>query len=134
MGRRTAHQNTHVHIALDRRRTDVHSAREEEMSIHTQQVVIGVLQSERFTEADVAIFVAANDVVNPGARTSPASPIFGMPILKVEDAKSVFVLKRGKDKGFSGVENELLVGPKTSMLCGGARQSLLDLALRVKVA
>ena len=90
--------------------------------------------NERFIEADVAIVVGANDVVNPAARTNPASPIFGMPILKVEDAKSVLVLKRGKGKGFSGVENDLFVDPKTSMLFGDARQSLLDLALQVKVA
>jgi H+-translocating NAD(P) transhydrogenase subunit beta len=90
--------------------------------------------NDRFVEADVAIVVGANDVVNPAARTNPASPIFGMPILKVEDAKSVLVLKRGKGKGFSGVENDLFVGPKTSMLFGDARQSLLDLALQVKVA
>jgi proton-translocating NAD(P)+ transhydrogenase subunit beta len=90
--------------------------------------------NERFVEADVAIVVGANDVVNPAARTNPASPIFGMPILKVEDAKSVLVLKRGKGKGFSGVENDLFVGPKTSMLFGDARQSLLDLGLQVKEA
>jgi len=90
--------------------------------------------NERFVEADVAIVVGANDVVNPAARTNPASPIFGMPILKVEDAKSVLVLKRGKGKGFSGVENDLFVDPKTSMLFGDARQSLVDLALQVKVA
>src|SRR6202011_1456516 len=79
--------------------------------------------NERFIEADVAIVVGANDVVNPAARTNPASPIFGMPILKVEDAKSVLVLKRGKGEGFSGVENDLFVGAKTSMLFGDARQS-----------
>jgi NAD(P) transhydrogenase subunit beta len=90
--------------------------------------------NERFVEADVAIVVGANDVVNPAARTNPTSPIFGMPILKVEDAKSVLVLKRGKGRGFSGVENDLFVDPKTSMLFGDARQSLLDLALQVKVA
>jgi NAD(P) transhydrogenase subunit beta len=90
--------------------------------------------NERFVEADVAIVVGANDVVNPAARTNPTSPIFGMPILRVGDAKSVLVLKRGKGKGFSGVENDLFVGPKTSMLFGDARQSLLDLALQVKVA
>jgi NAD(P) transhydrogenase subunit beta len=90
--------------------------------------------NDRFIQADVAIVVGANDVVNPAARTNPGSPIFGMPILKVEDAKSVLVLKRGKGKGFSGVENDLFVGPKTSMLFGDARQSLLDLAVQVKVA
>jgi NAD(P) transhydrogenase subunit beta len=90
--------------------------------------------NERFVETDVAIVVGANDVVNPAARTNPGSPIFGMPILKVEDAKSVLVLKRGKGKGFSGVENDLFVDPKTSMLFGDARQSLLDLGLQVKEA
>jgi NAD(P) transhydrogenase subunit beta len=90
--------------------------------------------NERFAETDVAIVVGANDVVNPAARTNPASPIFGMPILKVTEAKSVLVLKRGKGKGFSGVENDLFVDPKTAMLFGDARQSLLDLGLQVKEA
>jgi NAD(P) transhydrogenase subunit beta len=90
--------------------------------------------NERFAEADVAVVVGANDVINPAARTNPASPIFGMPILKVDDAKSVLVLKRGKGRGFSGVENDLFVNPKTSMLFGDARQSLLDLGLQVKEA
>ena len=90
--------------------------------------------NELFAETDVAVVVGANDVVNPAARTNPASPIFGMPILKVGEAKSVLVLKRGKGKGFSGVENDLFVGPKTSMLFGDARQSLLDLGLHVKGA
>jgi NAD(P) transhydrogenase subunit beta len=90
--------------------------------------------NERFGEADVALVVGANDVVNPAARTNPASPIFGMPILKVSDAKSVLVLKRGEGKGFSGVENDLFVDPKTSMLFGDARQSLLDLGAQVKSA
>jgi len=98
--------NTHVHIVLDRDRTYVHSEPEEELNTHTQQVVIGI-PAERATVA----------------RTNPASPIFGMPILKVEDAKSVLVLKRGKGEGFSGVENDLFVGAKTSMLFGDARQS-----------
>jgi NAD(P) transhydrogenase subunit beta len=90
--------------------------------------------NERFVETDVAVVVGANDVINPAARTNPASPIFGMPILKVDDAKSVLVLKRGKGRGFSGVDNELFVDPKTSMLFGDARQSLLDLGLQVKEA
>jgi NAD(P) transhydrogenase subunit beta len=90
--------------------------------------------NERFVETDVAVVVGANDVINPAARTNPASPIFGMPILKVDDAKSVLVLKRGKGRGFSGVENDLFVDPKTSMLFGDARQSLLELGLQVKEA
>jgi NAD(P) transhydrogenase subunit beta len=90
--------------------------------------------NERFTDTDVAVVVGANDVVNPAAQTNRASPIFGMPILKVADAKSVLVLKRGRGKGFSGVDNDLFVDPKTSMLFGDARQSLLDLGAQVKSA
>jgi H+-translocating NAD(P) transhydrogenase subunit beta len=90
--------------------------------------------NERFAQTDVAVVVGANDVINPAARTNPASPIFGMPVLKVDDAKSVLVLKRGKGRGFSGVENDLFVDPKTSMLFGDARQSLLELGLQVKEA
>jgi len=90
--------------------------------------------NERFVETDVAVVVGANDVINPAARTNPASPIFGVPILKVDDAKSVLVLKRGRGRGFSGVENDLFVDPKTSMLFGDARQSLLELGLQVKEA
>jgi NAD(P) transhydrogenase subunit beta len=90
--------------------------------------------NERFADTDVAIVVGANDVVNPAARTDRTSPIYGMPILKVGDAKSVLVLKRGRGKGFSGVENGLFVDPKTSMLFGDARQSLLDLGAEVKSA
>jgi NAD(P) transhydrogenase subunit beta len=90
--------------------------------------------NERFADTDVAVVVGANDVVNPAARTDRASPIYGMPILKVVDAKSVLVLKRGRGKGFSGVDNDLFVDPKTSMLFGDARQSLLDLGAEVKSA
>jgi H+-translocating NAD(P) transhydrogenase subunit beta len=90
--------------------------------------------NERFVDTDVAVVVGANDVVNPAARTNPASPIYGMPILRVDAAKSVIVLKRGRGRGFSGVENDLFVDPKTSMLFGDARQSLLDLGLHVKEA
>jgi len=88
--------------------------------------------NERFSETDVATVVGANDVVNPAARTDPASPIYGMPILNVSEAKKIIVLKRGTGKGFSGVENELFFDAKTSMLFGDARQSLLDLALEIK--
>jgi H+-translocating NAD(P) transhydrogenase subunit beta len=90
--------------------------------------------NERFGETDIVLVVGANDVVNPAARTNPASPIYGMPILKVSDSKSVVVLKRGRGTGFSGVENDLFVDPKTSMLFGDAKQSLLNLTLEVKNA
>ena len=90
--------------------------------------------NEKFQDADVAVVVGANDVVNPAARTNPASPIYGMPILKVSEAKSVLALKRGKGKGFSGVENDLFIEPKTTMLFGDAKQSLLSLIAEVKTA
>jgi len=90
--------------------------------------------NERFSDADVALVIGANDVVNPAARTNRSSPIYGMPILNVQDAKSIIVLKRGRGKGFSGVENDLFVSPKTNMLFGDAKQSLAQLANEVKQA
>ena len=90
--------------------------------------------NERFKETDVVLVVGANDVVNPAARTNPPSPIYGMPILNVFDAKNVIVLKRGRGEGFSGVENDLFVDSKTSMLFGDAKQSLLDLGVEIKNA
>jgi NAD(P) transhydrogenase subunit beta len=82
--------------------------------------------NDRFGETDVVLVLGANDVVNPAARTNRSSPILGLPILNVADARKVIVLKRGKGKGFSAVENELFFDPKTSMLFGDARQSLLE--------
>jgi len=90
--------------------------------------------NEKFAETDVALVVGANDVVNPAANTNPKSPIYGMPILKVAEAKSVIALKRGRGAGFSGVENDLFVDPKTSMLFGDAKRSLITLGLEVKNA
>jgi NAD(P) transhydrogenase subunit beta len=90
--------------------------------------------NERFAETDVVLVVGANDVVNPAAKTNPKSPIYGMPILKVAEAKSVIALKRGRGAGFSGVENDLFVDQKTSMLFGDAKQSLITLGLEVKNA
>jgi NAD(P) transhydrogenase subunit beta len=88
----------------------------------------------KFAQTDVVLVVGANDVVNPAANTNPSSPIFGMPILNVSEAKSVIVLKRGRGTGFSGVENDLFVDPKTSMLFGDAKQSLINLGIEVKAA
>jgi NAD(P) transhydrogenase subunit beta len=90
--------------------------------------------NERFGDADVALVVGANDVVNPAARTNKSSPIYGMPILNVQDARSIIVLKRGRGKGFSGVENDLFVSPKTNMLFGDAKQSIMQLGAEVKLA
>ncbi len=85
-----------------------------------------------FPRTDVALVIGANDVVNPAARTDPASPIYGMPILDVDKARSVLVLKRGKGAGFAGIENELFFDPKTFLLFGDAKASLATLVTEVK--
>jgi NAD(P) transhydrogenase subunit beta len=77
-----------------------------------------------FGSTDVALVVGANDVVNPAAKTTPGAPIYGMPILNVDEAGSVVFLKRSMRAGFSGIENELLYGPKTALLFGDAKASL----------
>jgi proton-translocating NAD(P)+ transhydrogenase subunit beta len=85
-----------------------------------------------FNRCDVALVIGANDVVNPAARSDPASPIYGMPILDVDRARSVIVLKRGKGAGFAGIENELFFNPKTAMLFGDAKASLSRLVTELK--
>jgi NAD(P) transhydrogenase subunit beta len=87
-----------------------------------------------FDRADVALVIGANDVVNPAARTDKASPIYGMPILNADHAKSIIVLKRSMAAGFAGIENELFYNPKTSMLFGDAKKSLTGLVAEVKNA
>jgi NAD(P) transhydrogenase subunit beta len=87
-----------------------------------------------FKRADVALVVGANDVVNPAARSSPGSPIYGMPILNVDEARSVVFLKRSMRPGFAGIDNELLYDPKTVMLFGDAKDSLTKLVAAVKAA
>jgi NAD(P) transhydrogenase subunit beta len=85
-----------------------------------------------FARADVALVIGANDVVNPAARNDPASPIYGMPILNVDQARSVMVLKRGMSPGFAGIENELFYQEKTVMLFGDAKSSLTRLVAEIK--
>ena len=85
-----------------------------------------------FDNCDVAIVIGANDVVNPAARTDPSSPIFGMPILDVDKAKSCIVLKRSMGAGFAGIENELFYAPRTSMLFGDAKKSISALVAEIK--
>lgn len=85
-----------------------------------------------FDRADVAIVVGANDVTNPQARTDPDSPLYGMPILNVDKARSILVLKRGMSPGFSGVDNPLFYDEKTMMLFGDAKDSIVDMANEVK--
>lgn len=76
---------------------------------------------------DVAIVIGANDVVNPAASSDKSSPIYGMPIIKANEARTVFVLKRGKGKGFSGIENELFTLPNTRMIYGDAKATISSL-------
>ena len=83
-------------------------------------------------QTDVAVVIGANDVVNPDARDNPKSIIAGMPIIEVDRAKSVIVLKRGQGRGFSGLENPLFFKPCTSMLYGDAKSSLTHLAQAVQ--
>ena len=75
-----------------------------------------------FPRTDVAVLIGANDVANPDARTNHHSPLFGMPILDVDEARSIVVLKRSMRPGYAGVDNPLFVNPKTSMLFGDAKQ------------
>jgi H+-translocating NAD(P) transhydrogenase subunit beta len=83
---------------------------------------------------DVALVVGANDTVNPAARNSPGSPIYGMPIINVDQAENVIFLKRSMRPGFAGIDNELLYDPKTTMLFGDAKDSLTKLDAAVVVA
>lgn len=85
-----------------------------------------------FERTDAVLVVGANDVVNPAARNSPDSPIYGMPILDVDRARHIIVLKRSMNPGFAGIENELFYNEKTVMLFGDARKSLVNLASEVK--
>jgi NAD(P) transhydrogenase subunit beta len=85
-----------------------------------------------FSRTDVAVVVGANDVVNPDARNNQGSPIYGMPILNVDDAQTVVVLKRSMNPGFAGIENPLFYNPKTVMLFGDAKESIVSLAQNVK--
>ncbi len=85
-----------------------------------------------FQTTDVALVVGANDVVNPAAKNSPGSPIYGMPILEVDQARNVVFLKRSMRPGFAGIDNDLLFDEKTTLLFGDAKDSLSKLVAAVK--
>jgi NAD(P) transhydrogenase subunit beta len=85
-----------------------------------------------FASTDVALVIGANDVVNPAARTDPASPIYGMPVLDVVNAKQVIVIKRGKGTGFAGIENALFYADNTRMLYGDGQAAMGELVNEVK--
>ena len=85
-----------------------------------------------FPSTDVVLVVGANDVVNPAAHNDPSSPIYGMPILDVENASHIIVNKRSMSAGYAGIENELFFNPKTSMLFGDAKAVLTKLVAEIK--
>jgi NAD(P) transhydrogenase subunit beta len=90
--------------------------------------------NDEFKDADVALIVGANDVVNPAARSTPGSPIYGMPILNADQSKNIIFMKRSMRPGFAGIDNELMYEPKTIMFFGDAKDSLTKLVSAVKAA
>ena len=85
-----------------------------------------------FDNTDVSLIIGANDVVNPAARHDKSSPIYGMPILNVDNSRNVIVLKRSMRPGYSGVQNELFFHDNTRMLFGDAKDSIIALTSEVK--
>jgi NAD(P) transhydrogenase subunit beta len=83
-------------------------------------------------DTDVVVIVGANDVVNPAAEDDPSSPIYGMPVLKVWDAKHTIVVKRGMSAGYAGIENPLFFHPKNKMLFGDAKKVMTELVSALK--
>jgi NAD(P) transhydrogenase subunit beta len=88
--------------------------------------------NDEFARTDVAIVIGANDVTNPAARNEPNSPIYGMPILNVDKARSVIVLKRSMNSGFAGIDNPLFYGEGTTMLFGDAKKSVSEVTEELK--
>ena len=88
--------------------------------------------NSEFSQADVALVIGANDVTNPAAKTDPSSPIYGMPILDVENARTVMVLKRSMNPGFAGVDNELYGRDITMMIFGDAKETVTRIVSGLK--
>ncbi len=83
-------------------------------------------------QTDVVVILGANDVVNPAARSDPGSPIYGMPIIDVDRAANVVVIKRSLSPGFAGIDNPLFYDPKTAMLFADAKKALEDVGTALK--
>ena len=90
--------------------------------------------NDDFQRADVALVIGANDVTNPAARSDKSSPIYGMPILNVDEAQNIIVIKRSMKPGFAGIDNELYLNPKTGMLFGDAKQAVGQVVTELKKA
>jgi NAD(P) transhydrogenase subunit beta len=88
--------------------------------------------NDDFERADVALVIGANDVTNPAARSDKSSPIYGMPILNVDKAQNIIVIKRSMKPGFAGIDNELYLDPKTGMLFGDAKQAVGSVVAELK--
>jgi NAD(P) transhydrogenase subunit beta len=85
-----------------------------------------------FPRTDVSLVIGANDVTNPAAKNTPSSPIYGMPILEVNESRSVIVIKRSMNPGFAGIENELYYEPETSMLFGDAKSAVAEITAELE--
>jgi NAD(P) transhydrogenase subunit beta len=88
--------------------------------------------NDQFAACDVALVVGANDVVNTAARENPSSPIYGMPIFNVDQARSCIVLKRTLNPGFAGIENGLFIKPNTMLVLGDAKKTLMQFTAGLK--
>jgi NAD(P) transhydrogenase subunit beta len=88
--------------------------------------------NDEFANTDIALIIGANDVVNPAARSNPQSPIYGMPILNVDKARTVIVSKRSMNAGYAGIENELFGFPNCLMLFGDAKSSMSKVVSELK--
>jgi NAD(P) transhydrogenase subunit beta len=103
-----------------------------EASVPYEQLVELEAINNDFRHTDIALVIGANDVINPAARTKKESVLYGMPILNVDQAKSVMIIKRSLSPGFSGEDNDLFYQPKTMMIFGDARKVLTELVQYLK--
>ncbi|MGB0278246.1 MAG: NAD(P)(+) transhydrogenase (Re/Si-specific) subunit beta, partial [Prochlorococcaceae cyanobacterium] len=103
-----------------------------EADVPYEQLIEMETINPEFPRTDVVIVLGANDVVNPQARNDPSSPLYGMPVLNVEEATTVFVVKRGLSAGYAGIKNSLFERPNTSMVFGDAKKVLSGLAQELR--